>query len=474
MVLTSAIPSAVGVLWVSPTQLVFTPAEGGLIAMDLASANAQTTLLDNSTIYEQPQRLPDGRVVAFARDPEDEDTEPGSGRLVAVGEAGAAEALSETVVDVNAMRWTPPGDLNFLVALQGGVMALVDPISAQGFTLPITDVVAYSWGHLLPPQVTGTTLPTDGYFLSLDGVGVAQVWRLPADGSPAVPVTASETGATSYAVSPDGRTLAYSDGAQIWLQTGDETEELYSAEDGGITNMGFSPDGRRLAFVAGGVWIVPTNSGDAEQALEAPPPATELVSREYSQPQFAPNLDAVLLSILNNDGVAMGVLDANAGELMEMPAGYSNGRWLSDGRILTFGGTDNAFAEGGLHLTDPNAPDAPAVLLANSVPVLEAVESEPGTLRLLLTASTSGPSALRVVDMNTTTGALVPVADGGFIIAPVLSPDGQYVAGYRYLVLNDDTLVEEGPLTIRNLLDGQQVVLSQPSPVWDFRWQGQR
>jgi hypothetical protein len=135
---------------------------------------------------------------------------------------------------------------------------------------------------------------------------------------------------------------------------------------------------------------------------------------------------------------------------------------------------DKPYVEGGLHVTDVNTLDAPAALLADTVAVLDAAELEPGTLRLLLTASTSGPSSLRVVDMNTTTGALVPAADGGFVSAPALSPDGQFVAGYRYLLLNEHTYVQEGPLTIRNLSSGQQVVLGEPSPVWGFQWEGHR
>jgi hypothetical protein len=130
--------------------------------------------------------------------------------------------------------------------------------------------------------------------------------------------------------------------------------------------------------------------------------------------------------------------------------------------------------KGGVHFTDANALNAPAVLLAETVAVLEAAELEPGMLRLLMTTNRIGPAALRVVDMNITTGALIPVASGGFISAPSLSPDGQYIAGYRYLALNESARRLEGPLTIRNLVDGQQVVLSAPSPVWGFQWQGQR
>lgn len=473
MVLTSAIPSGLGVVWVSPTELVFTPADGALILMDLANANAQTMLLDSSRIYEQPQRLPDGRVVAFARDKDDEETEPGSGRLIGLGAEGEVESMSETVVDVGAMRWTPPGDLNFLIALQGGVMALVDPVSAQGFTLPITNVVAYSWGAIPPPSVTGAELPVDGFFLSQDGTGVAQVWRLPADGSPAAPITTQETDVTSFALSPDGRSITYSDGARIRVQrlkSDDESEEVYAADDeGGVTDLAFSPDSRRIAFVDGGVWIVPANGGDPEALLEAPPPPNSLVARYYALPRFAPNLDALLVNINLDDGGTTGLVDINSGELFEMPRGYTNGRWLSDGRILTFG-VDNPYFEGGLHLTDANTLDAPAVLLADTVAVLEAAELERGTLRLLLTANVKGPAALRVVDMNVTSGELTPVADGGYVSAPILSPDGQYVAGYRYLEFNENLVPYVGPLTIRNLVDGRQVVLSEPSPVWGFQW----
>ncbi len=472
MALTSAIPAGLSVVWVSPTELVFTPTDGGLILMDLANANAQTVLLDNTQIYEQPQRLPDGRVVAFGRAPDDEETEPGSGRLVAVGAEAKPESLSETVVDVSAMRWTPPGELNFLIALQGGVMALVDPISSQGFTLPITDVVAYSWGALAPLQVTGTQLPVDGFFLSRDGTGLAQVWRLPADGSPAAPVTTLERDVTGFALSPDGRSLAFTDGTGIWVQSpegADEPEEIYTAEDGGITDPGFSADSRRIAFVDGGVWIIPVNSGDAEALLDAPPPPNENVARTYSLPRFAPNLDALLININADDGGTTGMMDTNSGELFEMPDGYTNGRWLSDGRILTFG-VRNLYFAGGLHITDANAINAPAELLADTVAVRDARELEEGMLRLLMNGNVTGPATLRVVDMNVGTGALVPAADAGYLTAPQLSPDGQYIAGYRYLALNQESLVQEGPLTIRSLADGRQVVLSAPSPVWGFQW----
>jgi hypothetical protein len=165
--------------------------------------------------------------------------------------------------------------------------------------------------------------------------------------------------------------------------------------------------------------------------------------------------------------------DTNSGELFEMPDGYTNGRWLSDGRILTFG-VRNPYFQGGLHVTDANTINAPAELLADTVAVRDALELEPGMLRLLMTGNVTGPAALRVVDMNLGTGALVPAADGGYSTAPMLSPDGQYVAGYRYLVLNPDSLVQEGPLTIRSLADGQQVMLSEPSPVWGFQWGASR
>jgi WD40 repeat protein len=464
MVLTSAIPSALGAVWYSPTELAFTPPEGGLILMDLGNANAQTVLLDNTFIYEQPQRLPDGRLVAFARDVDDTEVEPGSGRLTAFtpGAAGA-ESLSDTLIDVSTMRWTPPGNLNFLIAFQGGVMALIDPITSDGFTLPFSDAVAYGWGPALPLTVTGLELPADGYFLSDFGTGVAQVWRLPADGTPSQPITTAESNVTGYAVSPQARTLVYSSDSRLWLlrlESEAEPVELAQLGSDADAQPAFNLDGQRVAYVDGGIWMVSIDGVDAESVLEN-------TTETYTLPRFAPNLEALLVNISTEGGGTTGLFDPNSGEVLRMPDGYINGRWLNGGRILTFGVPDPIF-EGGLHLTDTTTLDVPAVLLPDTVSVLEAGEIEQGSLRLLLVSTPTGPSALRVVDMNINDGQLTPVANEGYMVAPRLSPDGQFIAGYRYLSLNET--IWQGPLTIRSLATGQQVAFSQPSPVWGFQW----
>jgi hypothetical protein len=405
-------------------------------------------------------------LVAFARDIDDTEADPGSGRLTAFAPGAAgAESMSDTLIDVSAMRWTPPGSLNFLIAFQGGVMALIDPITSDGFTLPITDAVAYSWGPALPPTVVGLQLPADGYFLSDYGTQVAQVWRLPADGSPALPITTAEMDITGYAVSPQARTLVYSSDSRLWLlrlESEAEPVELAQLSTDADAQPAFSPDGQRIAYVDGGLWMISIDGGDAESVLE-----DSADTDAYTMPRFAPNLDAMLVNIGGEAGGTTGLLDTNSGELLEMPGGYINGRWLNDGRILTFGVPDPLF-EGGLHLTDTSTLDVPAVLLPDSIAVLEAGEIQQGSLRLLLVSTPTGPSVLRVVDMNINDGQLTPIANAGFMVSPRLSPDGQYIAGYRYLILNQTTL--QGPLTIRNLADGQQVAFSQPSPVWSFQW----
>jgi Tol biopolymer transport system component len=78
LILTSAITSSIGLGWVSNSDIVFAPADGGLIRMNLAGGNAQTVLLDNSWRYSLPIIQPDGTLVVFGA--QKTDTEVPEGR----------------------------------------------------------------------------------------------------------------------------------------------------------------------------------------------------------------------------------------------------------------------------------------------------------------------------------------------------------------------------------------------------------
>lgn len=157
LVLTSALPSSHGIAWVNDSTLAFAPAEGGLLLMDLAAANAQNVLLTPENSYRLPVFTQAGRLLAFERNAADTTIPEGFGLLVGLtaGVAGR-EVIGTTPIDLNGgLRWAPDGGL--LVALEGGVLALFDPVNGSGFPLPITSVVAYTWG---PVQISLFDTPT--------------------------------------------------------------------------------------------------------------------------------------------------------------------------------------------------------------------------------------------------------------------------------------------------------------------------
>ncbi|MBZ0286226.1 MAG: hypothetical protein K8I30_01325 [Anaerolineae bacterium] len=149
MVLSSALVSAVGAAFVTNTELVFAPEAGGLTLMDLANANEQIILLDDTWNYALPFMLPEGMLGVFGRQKVDPDLELNQGRLLGL-KAGVAEInyLSEAPLQLDALRWAPSGA--WLVSFSGGVFALVDPLTGQTFALPIAGAVAYSWGPISP------------------------------------------------------------------------------------------------------------------------------------------------------------------------------------------------------------------------------------------------------------------------------------------------------------------------------------
>ncbi|MFN8372962.1 MAG: hypothetical protein U0694_08800 [Anaerolineae bacterium] len=88
-------------------------------------------------------------------------------------------------------------------------------------------------------------------------------------------------------------------------------------------------------------------------------------------------------------------------------------------------------------------------------------------LRLMLTVGLLQFSSLNEVQLGA--GVIVPLSDTGYLVAPVLSPDGSFVVGYRYQ-RTDANGVARGPLLFVNVDSGERVVLSFPSEAWAFQW----
>lgn len=480
LTLTSAIPSSLGLAWVGPTDVVFAPEEGGLNRMNLAQGNAQTVLLDNTWVYSQPYEMPDGTLAVFGRQKTEAQVPEGYGRLLGLApDSPRVNNLSDTSIELRDLRWAPQGEL--MVAFRGGVLALVIPTNGQGLTLPISDAVAYSWGAKPLPSADQLRLPADGFFITPDENDTAQVWRLPADGSTPVQLTAAVDDVTAYSLSPDGTILIYASGGQLWQQPLTDSGAQVLDDLGGRTNeihdLTFSPDSRLIAFstlitpqaLEGGVWVKAMEDQGAEMVAAS----GMLVEDEvvyappfYRQPQFSPQSDQLLVVQGGSETTTFTLHSTIGQDSVRTDLGdFDDALWLSDGRILAWGS--------GIGIGDP-PPTQPIVVInpadgvqtpLASIPyparIELAREITPGQVRLVLQNVLPGPHMLNVVDLQTDTGALSGVGIGGFMVHPVLSPDGTWLGGQTH---------DDGPLTFRNLQTGQQVILNQPQNVRAFQW----
>lgn len=466
MLLTSAIPSSFGTAWINETELVFVPDSGGVLAMDLAAGNVQRTILSANMRYRLPVMQADGTLLVYGRQPGDPAVAEGFGQLYSVNlQSSQQQRMGESAVDLKGLRWGPAG--NLLVAIRGGALALVNRTTGEGLTLPISSAVAYTWGPLPPETAPGLRLPVDGYFLAVDGSGLRQVWRLNRDGSAPVPLTAAQADVVDYAVSPNGRSVAYVSADKLWLLALDGTSEAVELADAaGASGLAFSPDNQRVAYVLAegspdaGIWLAPVEGGAAEQLL------ANDETTAYDSPQFAPNINALLVTVRGGEGTRLGVLDLSARELQDIGA-YEAGRWARDGRIMAYGSIPSALSETPLLqiiLVDLNDLAQPVTVFASPSPLLieDIVEAQAGRLRALLKGTVPGSSPVEALDLSIG-GDPTPVGEAGYMIAPQLTPDGSVAAGYTY---------PGGALIVAALDGARRVMIEQPGQVAHFKWAG--
>ncbi|MEZ4671152.1 MAG: hypothetical protein R3E39_24875 [Anaerolineae bacterium] len=474
LILTSAIPSSRGLAWVSNAELVFAPADGGLIRMNLANANSQTVLLDSTWSYQLPSLQTDGTIVVFGKQKDDETVPEGSALLVALApDAARSGLLNEAPVEVNGLHWAPGGQL--AVALRGGVLALVQPAGSLLFPLPFADVVAYSWGARPLAQVEGLTMTANGYFLAADGNNVDQIWRLPLDGSPPIQITTLPQQISSYGLASDESHVAYVSDNQLWLLAltdGAQAKSLaQTASD--ASAITFSPDNKQIAFVVSegdqaGVWMVSAAGGDAKlirpnagaDSYAVPPGSV------YTNPTFAPNINGLLVTRSAPDAPdALVLIDLTTLDIQEIGVA-SRASWLQNGTIVAYNsgiGYAGPSEEQVVYRIDPANPASATKLAIIPRParIIAIRDVLAVRARLALGSALDGPRALSVVDMLTTTGAITASGSGGFMVNPLFSPDGRFVAGQTY---------EGGPLTIRDMNTGQQYLLSIPPQMSNFSW----
>ena len=468
LTLTSAIPSSVGITWVSGAQVVFAPLDGGLFRMDMANGNTQVLLLDTTWEYRMPYLMPGGVLAVFGRQKGDTSIPAGSGRLIGLAPgAPQIQNLGDAAVDLTGLHWAPGGGL--MVALRGGALALVLPVSGDGLTLPVGDAVAYSWGPNPLPDAVNVILPADAYFITPDSSDIPQVWQLSRQGSTARPITHAAAEVLRYALAADGSQIVYASGGQLWRQSTTQNTPPQPLADlpDGIGGLALSADGTQVAFTtgnSGAVWLVP--EGGAAQKLDIPAPPSAV----FGNPSFNRDGSALLLSLNANQYPSQLIaVDLMAVPPVRLEVGVADsGVWLNDGGLLAWsdgGGLNETPGVTTLYRADPSAPAVLRTLAIIPAPVriLGLREVAAGRARLLLGFLQAGPRAVNVVEMDTLSGAFTPAASGGggFMVFPQLSPDGDFLIGQVH---------DAGPITVRDLRVGGQVIYRDLPQVTNVHW----
>lgn len=477
MTLVSALPSSFGLAWFDDARLIFAPDEGGLLMMDLASANQQTVLLDTSRAYRYPALRADGTIAVFSRGPDDDPTS-GTWMRVQVNPnltAGAAET-GLSPVDLTDMRWAPGGTV--LVAFRGGALALALPATGEGFALPISNAVAYSWGMTGPRSVTGVTTTHHGLFRAADGGGVMQIWQLAADGFPPLPITFTASDITAFAPAARHASIVFVSEDRLWLTLLDDQGYagdplLLAAPEEQINGLAISADGQMAAYSvfsadtgAAGVWLVPAAGGDPRELLVNATdqngfPASTFV---YTDLRFSPDGARLLATQRSGEAVGFVAVDLAEARLIPLGLGY-RAQWLSDGRIVIHAADEGSLSSTALYVVDPASGETPSrtpVLRAGDTWIHAMQETAPGTVRVALSQlSRRVPAATTLVEVAVDGGEPDDLAGLGFVTAPVIAPDGLFVAGYTH---------PGGSLLLYNISQGQVVSLASPGAVYDFIW----
>jgi len=465
--LTSAIPAAIGAAWVDHTRLIFAPPDGGLFRMDLNNNNEQVEILDNFRQYRLPLLRPDGTMYLFGKvTSEDETIEGEFGRLLELitDEGGSiiVNEIGEADVELTDLQWGPGGE--YIVLFRGGVLAIADPLTGNGITLPITSIAAYDWGGIYPPQVDAVTLPSAAYFLAPDEAGIQQVWRLPPDETPAVVQTAAETDITEYTVSSDGRSITYVSDGQLWLwrrDSGEDPVPLVETANRTDVNPVFSAAADRIAYRISG-----DDAGVALLTLEGDAPEFVLADRDLEgvvqNPQFAPGVSALLVDVITEAGKQIVLVDPFTEE-RQIVGIYDHAQWLSGTQLLLIGQTPiPEQPDPGVQILDVNKLDAePSVILIlpDGLQVRSAVQIDESTLHILVQSSL--PGELQLLRVSLDGAAVEAVAKLGFMHDPQLSPDGSVVIGYT---------APDEQMLIQNVFTQTPFLLNPPTQISKLNW----
>lgn len=475
-----------GYAWLSNGWLAFAPAEGGLALIDPADLASRVFLVPQDRAVSLILQQPDGALAFFVHN----NGVDGPGYLHLADPVDLSLRQESAVpVFTTGYAWDPAAS-RLIRLTEAGTFEVVDPLtgSTAEFAAQGTPI-SFDWGDLPPEQVASLPLPADLFFLAPYD-GVTQLWRLPADGQPPEPLTGAIADVTAYAVSNDGRQIAYISEGVIYLSpVGTLAPVQVIALDPGAAAYGggsldFSPAGTKLAYSNNGIWVIDLETSDLRRLAADTLPTGEEDARlveVYSHPQWSPDGEWLLVQANYYEGYDFALLAADGSTRTPLPLDLflSQGRWLDADRLLLYS-EGGFYADPALALVSPGQPPQVTGLL--DLPVVDVRLRPDGRVALLSRLSPAyspAPTSVQVYSFaldGAAAGGESPEidlrAETGLIVVerPLLSPDGVLLAGLLHIRFDEFTGFSSGPLAIVNPATGEVFVIEGVDAARDLRW----
>jgi len=236
------------------------------------------------------------------------------------------------------------------------------------------------------PQPAGI-LPHSLYFVNNDSAGIAQIFRLDADGKTTTQITFEPSAVGRYDVSQIDGSVVYVSNNQLLLINADGSGRRALVDGGpvdpdyqfaeGINNPTFSPDGQTIAFGHRGLVLYAVSTGVSNTVVEnvigdlggGLGPGLMYVPQRYS-----PDGTKILITVAipNSDGVSSGIYYPAAGLLL--PVNGEDGAavccgeqgWAWDSSALYAGISSVGMFGSGLWRVDASSGDMSTLLPTES------------------------------------------------------------------------------------------------------------
>ncbi|NDJ33236.1 MAG: hypothetical protein GYB64_01080 [Chloroflexi bacterium] len=471
-----------GAVWLPDGRIAFAPQGGGLALLDPGDLGSRIFLVPPQRTISLPTLARDGQLRFFVHEGGLET--PG---FLHMANPSDLSFSPESAFPVEPMgwAWNPTGDRLVRIG-DDTTIQLLNPLNGApaSFTGSGTPL-SLRWSDPPLEAVTGADLPTDLFFLA-GQAGIDQVWRLPADGGAAEPLTNANSDVIDYTVSREGTQILYSSDGVLYRQpvgVGSPEDLITLTEETAAASPSWSPDGSRFAYSDGGIWLYDLETGQPRRLLFD---RTEIITgserqvERYLRPSWSPDGRWLLIQVAFFEGYDLALLGVPEPGQFTQPiplnAFNASAIWLDDGRLVVFGqggvGGDPEVAV----ITPPETFSGTAERnqLA-ALPVLDATQRNDGLLALLRLPAPFGigPTSVRLFTTPVDGSSLPEAQTRAYVInRPNLAPDASTAAGLANIRFNSEGQ-RSGQIEILDLDTGEAVLIADIFDARDLSWLGE-